>query len=184
MDNNNDEQTMDYPLADYMSAAEAAHQLNVTPNRVYEIIEEGRMKASKIGKTFYIPKQEVDNFKRRPTGRRRTNNVQWRSFVGDVRLMVTIIDVQVLPGQQEALREKLVAIHENQRHLFPGTMARYIMPDDEQLNTLTIWLVWKNSDMPTEEKHEEFLGQFREETAQLLDWRTARVRVKASPLHT
>jgi excisionase family DNA binding protein len=177
------DENMDHPLTDYISASEAAHLLSITPNRVYEIIDEGRLRGRKIGKIYYILRSDVENFKRRPTGRRRTKAVQWRGFTGDVRLMVTMIDVRIHPGQQEGLRDKLVAIRQNQRHLFPGTMARYIMPG-EQLDTLTIWLVWKDSDMPTSAKREQLLQQFKEETAQTLDWETARVRVNLSPLHT
>lgn len=184
MDKNNEQEEMNRPLSDYIGAKEAAYRLNITQNRVYEHIREERLRARKFGKVYHILEEDVANFQPRPTGRKRSKAVPWHTFTGDVQLLITMIDVQIRPGQREALREKLRAIYMDQHHLFPGTMARYVLLDDEATNNLTIWLVWKSTDVPAGKEYDNLLKRFKEDTAQVLDWATANIRVKASDLHT
>jgi hypothetical protein len=51
------------------------------------------------------------------------------------------IHVQVLPGQQGRLIEKLKTIYRKQQHTFPGTIQRYIFKDDISPSEISIWLI-------------------------------------------
>ena len=55
-----------------ISTAEAAEILGVTPSRVRQLIIEGRLGATKIGRDQLLDKEEVENFALKPrmrTGR-------------------------------------------------------------------------------------------------------------------
>jgi hypothetical protein len=49
---------------------------------------------------------------------------------------------------------------------------------------LTIQLVWKNGNMPNEEKRQEDLSAFKNEFADVLNWETAQYSVGKVIIHT
>lgn len=59
-------------LKGFLTVAEVAERLGVSPNRVYQLIAADRLPAERVGgKTLLVPEVSVRRFKRRPTGRPR-----------------------------------------------------------------------------------------------------------------
>ena len=87
-------------------------------------------------------------------------------------------------GEKEMLVKKLWMIKQEDRHLFPGTVLRYISLDDVSPATVTIQLVWKNGDIPNEEKRQQDLSAFKQELADVLNWETAQYSNGKVIIHT
>ena len=90
----------------YVSVKEAAKLLGVSSSRMYEYVRERRLPLQKAGKTYMIPKVAIEEFKPHPTGRVRRKPPEWRIYKGGM-VFVTDIHVQIRPGQQERLIQKL-----------------------------------------------------------------------------
>jgi len=52
-------------------------------------------------------------------------------------------------------------------------MARYVFKEDTYFTSVSIWLVWKDTEMSDEAIREEELTAFKAELADVLDWETA-----------
>src|SRR5215470_2726246 len=111
---------------DFVTTSEAAEALGVSYYTVYEYIKEKRLVADRIGGIYMIPKKAVQEFKAKPTGRVRTRPPHWKRYRAGAKVRGMDIRVRVRAGQQKRLVEKLEAILEAQRYLFPGTMQRYV----------------------------------------------------------
>jgi Helix-turn-helix domain len=173
-----------HPLSDYVQPKRAAEILGVQPNRIYEYISDGRLPAEKRGKLHFILIQDVESFKANPIGRARVKPTLWHAYKDDVTLLSTEIDVQVRASQQQHLREKLQAIQIENRHLFPKTIARYVLQEDETLNSVHILLFWKSSELPSEEQRQTHISALQAELADVLDWETARIQTRSALIHT
>src|SRR5712691_10735289 len=114
---------------DFVTTSEAAGMLGVSYYTVYEYIREKRLPAELVGGIYMLPRKAVEEFKPKPTGRVRTRPPAWRVYRAGAKVRAMHIRVRVRRGQQEQLVKKLNAIQEEQRHLFPGTMQRYIFED-------------------------------------------------------
>ena len=169
---------------EFLSTAEAAKQLGVSYYTVYEYIREKRLVAEMIGGSYIIPRQAVDEFKAKPTGRTRVNPPPWRLYRAGAQVRSLDIHVQVKPGQRERLIERFNQIREAQKHLFRGTMQRYIFEDESDPTQVIISLIWKDTELPDENLLQEELAMFQRELADLLDWSTARYTKKRAILHT
>lgn len=169
---------------EYLSTAEAAKQLGVSYYTVYEYIREKRLVAEMVGGSYIIPRQAVDEFKAKPTGRTRVNPPPWRVYRAGARVYCLDIEVQVKPDRLERLIERLSRIREAQKHLFHGTMQRYIFEDEADASRITITLIWKDTELPDESLLQEELATFQNEMADLLDWSTARYTRKLAIIHT
>lgn len=86
--------------------------------------------------------------------------------------------VRVRDGKQAQMIEKLRAIYTGQRHTFPGTIQRYIFKDTSSPATVSIWLVWKDTEMPDEATRGRDLRAFQAELADVLNWGTAQISTK------
>jgi hypothetical protein len=82
------------------------------------------------------------------------------------------------------LIEKLNSVQESERYLFPGTMQRYVFEDEANPSTVTIFLIWKDTEMPDETLMEQDLVAFKAELADVLDWETAQFSTKRAIIHT
>lgn len=173
-----------HPLSDYVRATTAAEMLGITRNRIYEHIRENRLPAERQGKIYFILKEDIERFKANPTGRTRTKPLEWRTYTGDVRVLATEMNVNVRPGQQEALIKKLQEIRHAKRHIFLGTLARYVLRGDKQLNSVHIVFLWKNTDMPARTTVQEQITAFQQEMADMLDWTTAQIQTNDALLYT
>jgi excisionase family DNA binding protein len=57
------------PFSDYITAADAAKELDVLPHRVRVLIHEGRLPAEKHGGVWFIRRADLDKVRDRPAGR-------------------------------------------------------------------------------------------------------------------
>lgn len=169
---------------DFVTTNEAADMLGVSYHTVYEYIREKRLVAELVGGIYMIPKKSVKEFRAKPTGRTRTRPPGWRVYRAGAKVRSMDIRAQVRVGQQARLREKLNTIRERQAHLFPGTMQRYVFEDEANPSTVTISLIWKDTEMPDEATVQQDLAAFQAELADVLDWQTAQYSTKTAIIHT
>jgi quinol monooxygenase YgiN len=94
------------------------------------------------------------------------------------------IRVRISAGQQNRLIERLNTILEAQRHLFPGTMQRYVFEEDTEPKHVIISLIWKDTEMPDESAIQQELKPLQAELADVLDWDTAQYTTKQAIIHT
>jgi excisionase family DNA binding protein len=168
----------------YISTDQAAQLLGISKQRVYQYIGEQRLPAYRAGNVILLPVEAVKQFKPHITGRPRKKEPLWRTYRGGSTVLGTDIQVQILPGQQERLVEKLKAMHKAQRHTFPGTIERYIFKDNTSPATVSIWLIWKDTEMPDKATREQALAAFKAELADVLDWETAQISTKEGIIYT
>ncbi len=168
----------------HVPVKEAAEMLGISEDRVLQHIKAKRLPGRKVYGRYMIPQESVEQFKQNPPGRSRTRAPLWRVYNIRSKLLSLDIEVQVLPGQEERLIEKLRAIQEGNRHIFPGTMARYIFKERASFSIVSIWLIWKDTEMPNEAKREEELTAFKAELADVLDWETAVQHTKEGIIYT
>ena len=175
----------DFPeIPGYVPIKEAAKLLGISNPRMYGYVRDKRIPALKAGRTLMIPTEEIERFRLNPPGRVRTKAPDWRVYNPRSKLLGMDIEVEVRSGQQERLVERLKAIYEGQRHSFPGTIQRYIFKDDVFPTMVSIWLVWKDTEMPDKATREQDLESFKVELADVLDWRTAKIRTKEGIIYT
>jgi excisionase family DNA binding protein len=168
----------------YVPIKEAAKLLGISNPRMYGYVREKRIPARKAGRSLMIPLEELEHFKLNPPGRVRTKAADWRVYNSRSKLLGMDIHVQTLPGQQGRLLEKLKLIYRKQQHKFPGTIQRYILKDDISLSAISIWLVWKDTEMPDKEAWERELTAFKAELADVLNWETAQISIKEGIIYT
>lgn len=168
----------------YVSVKEAAKLINVSDSRMYEYVREKRLPLHKAGNTYMIAIVDLEQFKRNPTGRLREKPPGWRTYRGGGKLFTTDITVKIRQGQREALIKRLEEVRKAKRHTLTGTIARYVLVDRVAPDTVSIWLVWKDSEMPDEATHEQELAALRAELADVLDWETAQVSDKDGIIYT
>ena len=171
-------------LPGYVSVKEAASLLGISDKRVYQYVMAGRLPAKRVGHILILPVEEVRLFKPGPSGRTRTRAPSWRTYRSRGALFATEIRVQVSPGQQEKLIEKLKTFQKTDNHTFPGTVARYVMKGDEEFSEIHILLLWKDTEMPDEETRLHDLTVLKDELAGVLDWSTAQESTNEVLLHT
>ena len=175
----------DFPnIPGYLPIKEAAKRLGISRPRLYNYVKEKRIGAEKAGRTIMIPLEEIERFKLNPPGRARTTVPEWRVFNARSKLLGMVIQVQVYPGQQERLIEKLHAIQQGSRHVFPGTLARYVFNDNDAFTSVSIWLMWKDTEMPDASTRQQAYLTFQEELADVLDWGSASIQMKEGVIYT
>ena len=111
----------------YVSIKEAAEMLGLSPSRVYEYVEDGRLSSVRAAHVILIPVEEVKKFKPNIAGRPRKSVLRWRISPENNMLHSTSIVVQMRAGRQTELMKRLEEMRQEDKHLFPGTIARFIM---------------------------------------------------------
>jgi excisionase family DNA binding protein len=172
------------PPPGYISTEDAAQMLHVSTSRIYQYVDEDRLTAYKAGNAFIFLIEDIKQFQRNPTGRMRNQPPPWRTYKGGAQVLTTEIEVQVHQGKQPELLEKLQAMKRAGQHLFPGTIARYIVKKNAELTRVKILLIWKSNEMPTEAARQQHLATFQAELADVLDWETARMETNETIIHT
>jgi excisionase family DNA binding protein len=168
----------------FVTTKQAATMLGVSNHRMYQYVKAGHLPVIRVGKAFMLRVEDVERFKPHPSGRVRTRASYWRIYRSRGVLLVTAIDVEVRPHQQEPLLEKLREIERADRHTFPGTLARYVIKGDALLTTVHILLIWKDTEMPDEVVRAQDLAAFQEELADVLDWEHAHYSTNEAIIHT
>ena len=158
--------------------------LGITDKRVYRYIDLGRLPAYKSGGVFLLAEEDVRQFKLNPPGRTRTVPPRWRVYNPRSNVLATEIQVPVRAGQQGRLVEKLTEIQRANRHTFPGTIARYIIRGNSQLTSIHLFLIWKDTEMPTESVREQSLKALQDELADVLEWEQAKYSTNEALMHT
>ncbi len=169
---------------DFLSTAEAADKLGVSYYTVYEYIREKRLIAEMVGGVYLIPKKAVAEFKAKPTGRTRANPPPWRVYRAGAKVRGLDIRVRARSGQRARLIKRFNDMQEAQRHLFRGTMQRYIFEDEADPMQVVISLIWKDTELPDERTLQEELVIFQNELTDVLDWSTAQYTKKRAIIHT
>jgi excisionase family DNA binding protein len=171
-------------LPEYVSIKEAADMLNLSDKRVYSYVEDRRIKAVRAGNTIMIPITEIENFQFRASGRPRTTIPAWHIAKKENTLFALSIEVQVRKGQERHLASRLEEIRRSKEFTFPGTVARYLMADEQKPERVEMVLIWKKSIMPAEAEREQALENFRHALDDVFDWSTARYRYDKVYMHT
>ncbi|HEU5383906.1 MAG TPA: helix-turn-helix domain-containing protein [Ktedonobacteraceae bacterium] len=168
----------------HVPVKEAATMLGLSEERVLQHVRARHLPSRKVDGRYMIPLQAVEEFHRKPHGRVRTTPAPWRTYRAGAKVHTLQIEVQAYAGQEQALQEKLQATLQQQQHLFPGTMQRYISTDKDTPARITILLIWKDTELTDETLLQRDLDAFKAEFVQLLDWATARYITKQAIIYT
>jgi excisionase family DNA binding protein len=165
---------LDLPnMLEYVSIKDAAKILGVSDKRVYSYVEDGRLPAVRAAHVIMIPLEEVKKFKPKISGRPRKNTPLWRTSPADNMQFTTSIYVQIRTNQRENFQQKLQRIKQAQEHIFPGTIARYIIGSTTRPMAVEILLIWRSTAVPNIAAREQSLEAFRQALADVVDWTTA-----------
>src|SRR6266702_2687768 len=129
----------------YISIKEAAGMLGLSPSRIYEYVEDGRLSSVRAAHVIIIPVGEVQDFKPNIAGRPRKSVLRWRISPENNILLSTSILVQIRADRQIALLETLATIKQGDDHLFPGTIARTIVSSETFPGQVEISLIWRQT---------------------------------------
>jgi excisionase family DNA binding protein len=168
----------------HVPVKEAAAMLGLSEERVLQHVRARHLPSRKVDGRYMIPAQAVEAFRRKPHGRVRTAPAPWRIYRAGASVHLLQIDVQILPGQERLLDEKLHALLSEQQHLFPGTMQRYISVDQEDARCLSMLLIWKDTELTNEEALQSDFAAFKAAFAHLLDWEHARYSNRQAIIYT
>lgn len=164
---------------------EAAEMLGLSDKRVLQYILSKRLPAHKVQGRYMIPTDAVREFQQRPHGRIRTAPTPWRIYRAGANVRVQQIEVPVNLGREEEVQTRLQALSQEQEHLFPGTMQRYIcLVDQSKPIYISIMLIWKDTELPDERVLERSLEGFKADFADFLDWDSARTVVARAIAYT
>jgi len=180
MSNENDRSN----IPGYVSIKEAAKILGISANRVYAYVEEGRLPSAKAAHVIMIPLEAVEEFKPQLSGRPRTSVPVWRISPEESTLLATSMLVRIRPHQRAKLTTRLEDMRREKQHLFPGTVARYMIEKQRQPDCIEILLIWRNTAMPDETAYNRWLNEFQQTLSDVLDWETAQIDTGRVIMHT
>src|SRR5260370_34885047 len=107
-------------LPGYISVKEAARKLVVSEKRVYDYLDEERLEGVRAGGVTVISEKSVEGFKPKVSGRQRTVTPSWRLSTDENTRIITSIVVQLRPGQQGKLMERLQEIRRGEKQHVAG----------------------------------------------------------------
>jgi excisionase family DNA binding protein len=170
----------------HVPVKEAAEMLGISEDRVLQHIKAERLPARKVDGRYMILKEAVERFQLNPPGRVRTRTPEWRIYNTRNKLLALEIQANVRPGRQEALLERLKRFEEGQLHIFPGTNARYILKNnsDTTFDAISVWLFWRDTEMPPEQARQEALVAFKSALEDLVEWGSARIVEREGIIYT
>jgi Helix-turn-helix domain len=171
-------------LPGYVSTREAAKILGVSERRIRLYIEMKRLPAVRAADVLMIPLENVKNFKRKIVGRPRKNTLAWRISSSENIQFMTSISVQTQIAQEELLMQRLEDMKRSGQHVFPGTVARYIVRSENNPRQIEIVLVWRSTVMPNEMERKQALEALQQTLADVLDWNTAQYNNAEVLMHT
>jgi excisionase family DNA binding protein len=160
-------------ISGYLSIKDAAKALGLATRTVYEYVSEGRIRAVRAADVILIPSEEIAKFKPNISGRPRTTIPLWRISPTDNALQYTSLRVQAREDKFDEFRRVLDEIRRKKDHLFPGTIARYILGSNQAPGQIEIVLIWRLSIMPDETARQQSLESFKQALNDVVDWTTA-----------
>src|SRR5258708_39020192 len=101
----------------YLSVKEAAQALGLSPSRIYEYVENGRLSSVRAAHVILIPVEDIQKFTPTIAGRPRKSVPRWRLSPENNRLIATVIRVQARPNCQEAFEKQLEIIKQEDHSL-------------------------------------------------------------------
>ncbi len=171
-------------LPGYVSTKEAAKILGISERRVRLYIEMQRLRAVRAADVLLLPLDDVKNFKRKIVGRPRKNTLAWRISSSENTQFMTFISVQMRPQREKQLMQRLEEVKRGEQHVFPGTVARYVVRSESNPRQIELLLIWRSTVMPDEVEREQALEAFRQALADVLDWDTAQYNDGQVLMHT
>lgn len=171
-------------LPNYVSTKEAAKILGISERRIRLYIEMKRLPAVRAADVLMIPLENVKNFKRKIVGRPRKNTLAWRISSIENTQFMTFISVQMRAHKEKQLMQLLEEIKRDGQHVFPGTVARYVVRSETVQRQVEIVLVWRSNVMPNQVEREQEFEAFRQKLADVLDWNTAQYNQGQILIHT
>jgi excisionase family DNA binding protein len=166
----------------YLTVKQAAEMLGLSPSRVYEYVEGGRLSSVRAANVILIPASEIEHFQPKIAGRPRKSLSRWRISPSNNILFSTHITVQI--KDEEKLIQRLEEIQQGGQHLFSGTVARFLIRSKTFPEQLEISLIWRSTATPDETARNEALTEFRQALADVLDWSTAEYNEGQVLMHT
>ncbi len=131
-----------------------------------------------------IPLEAVEAFNPHLSGRPRTSVPVWRISPEENAVLATSIFVQVRANQSSELIRRLEEVRREKQHLFPGTLARYMIEKQGHPKRIEILLVWPDTAMPDESTYNQWLDEFNQALSDVLDWETAQYDTRRVIMHT
>jgi excisionase family DNA binding protein len=172
-------------LDDYLTSKEAGEILGITNKSVQRHIMNGELRAVKRGGRYFIHRDEVANFKPCMGGRPRKNTPLWRFAPEGCEWIATSVEAELRKGiTDDAFIQALERVKRSEEYLFPGTIARYVLGEAEDLRQVEILLIWRESSMPSSAEIKAELAALGKALSAVLDWSTARVRTRRVWRHT
>lgn len=168
----------------YVTIKEAAKLLGVSANRVYTYVEEGRLPSAQAAHVIMIPLEALKDFKSHLSGRPRTTIPTWRISPEENAVLTTSIVVRIRTNQHAKLLARLEEVRRDRQHLFPGTIARYVMEKRQHPEHIEILLIWRGTAMPDEATYNQWLEEFRQALSDVLEWDTAQYNNGRILMHT
>jgi excisionase family DNA binding protein len=170
---------------DYLTSNEAGQILGITNKSIQRHIKNGEIRAFKRGGRYFIHRDEITSFKPRVGGRPRKNMPSWRFAPEANKLIATSIEAGLREGiTEKAFVRALEVVKRSDEYLFPGTIARYVLSEEEEPRQVEFLLIWRQSSMPAPDEIESALAALGKALASVLDWSTARARTRRVWMHT
>ncbi|HEY0757204.1 MAG TPA: helix-turn-helix domain-containing protein [Ktedonobacteraceae bacterium] len=154
----------------YIPVKQAAEIMGVSRRRINDFVRAGRIRAFRAGYILMLLEEDVRKFPRKETGRPRTRLPIWRLPVRKNLQYLSVIFASIKPGQSENFDKRLKEIHAGQKHLLPGTVARYFSRSKEKPDDVQIVLIWRSTVMPSEEECKAEVEELKADLADILDW--------------
>lgn len=166
--------------------------MGVSKTRMYEYIEEKRIPKHMVGGTLVIDRRDLGTVERKPTGRLHKKPPKWRTYHGGGDVFATEIHVQIRPELREQIKQVTGSIttrligedEKGDRLTLRGSIGRYVLNDRTEPYRVSIWLIWKDTELPDEKTHEREMEEFRQALADVLDWSTAEYSEKDGIVYT
>jgi excisionase family DNA binding protein len=172
-------------LGKILTISEAARLLGMSYKTAHHHVINGDLKGMKKGGRYLIPRTEIENFKRSLGGQPRKNVPPWRFAPEGHKLVVTSVEIELREKiTKEALIRALEPVKRDESYRFPGTIARYVLGEGENLRRVEILLIWRESSMPSSAEIKAELAALGKVLSAVLDWDTARVRTRRVWMHT
>jgi excisionase family DNA binding protein len=167
----------------YAPIKQAAKMLGLSEERVLQYVRKGMLPSEKVGGRYLVPLHSLDAFQRKPHGRLRSGPVAWRPYSTPERVFLLQLEADVRAGQEARLHEQLAQLPKLQRHVFAGTMQRYVSLRGENPTQLAFILVWRASELD-ESRLQHDLEALKTEFARYVEWDTARIQRLPILIHT
>jgi excisionase family DNA binding protein len=166
---------------EWLSVKEVARELQTTTRTVYLYIKTGRLPAQKLGASYCVRREALQQLQRPRVGREKLQPAEWRRRSDQV---VTTIRLRVREGQRAQLAQQLKEIRAQQRYLLPGTCEQKIAQSRDDPTEIMLIFTWRTPDMPAEAERLRALVHIRNELDRVLEWEEAEMFEGAVLLHT